>query len=177
LTGFSKRKQERRKKALQQLEEKARQERAEAKKQFRDSLIAEKRKSNLIEGERQEIGDDDKDADFVQALAGENEKVDQIVDDFSAHAFGSALVTVTTTVPADESAVDNAFPTVASTSIGRLPKNAKITQGESARLAMRLKDKLKGKKQKNKSHQHQNQRKEQRVGGRDEHSKKRRRGK
>ncbi|KAH9260225.1 hypothetical protein BASA81_001394 [Batrachochytrium salamandrivorans] len=150
LTGFSKRKTERRKQALHQLEEQAREETLATRKQFRDQLLEEKREllaqaaaAREAEGEVEESDNDGDDADkkVLQGMDSKS-KVEQLHDDFSSHQFGSAHVTVTTTVP-DEDASFVAVQRAAQPSLAvKFPKHAKLAQSETAKVAARLRDKL-----------------------------------
>lgn len=149
LTGFSKRKMERRKQALHQLEAQAREETLATRKQFRDQLLEEKRELlaqaaavREAEGAAEESDDgDDADKRVLQGMDGKS-KVEQLHDDFSSHQFGSAHVTVTTTV-ADEDATFVAVQRAAQPSLSvKFPKHAKLAQSEAAKVAARLRDKL-----------------------------------
>ena len=162
LTSFSKRKQERRKKALKALEDRAKQERVAARKEYREQLVEQKRGevTALLNSKKVKIEEDDEEKkakEVVQALAGENERVDQIVDDFSAHAFGSALVTVTTSVPVEEeennSPSGDLIDSIAKAHVPRLPKNSKFAITDTERQASRLRDKLLSKKKGPQGHQ------------------------
>ena len=147
------------------LEEKAKQERLLARKQYREQLVAEKRNEALDEHESSSQSDEDGEnpsSKVVEALAADNERVDQFVDDFSAHAFGSALVTVTTTVPTEDTEPYKKQAPVDHKEGVRLPKNAKIAMGEATRLANRMRDKLLNKKK----HKGKQGGKEKRKGGR-----------
>lgn len=87
--------------------------------------------------------------EVMKSFAGKNEKVEQIVDDFSAHAFGSSVVTVTTIIPdeqCEQTTIDEPKESNISATGIKLPKNTKVSQGKSARLASKLKDKMNQKK-------------------------------
>ena len=133
LTGFSKRKKERRKKALRELDEKARNETIATRKELRDSLGLEQRVISL----RKPRDEDEEDKKVLQSFAS-NQDVQQLHDDFSSHAFGSASVTVTTTIPKEDEKEEEYVP---ASSI-KLPKHAKLAQSETAKIAARLRDKM-----------------------------------
>jgi hypothetical protein len=70
--------------------------------------------------------------------------VEQLHDDFSSHVFGSASVTVTTTLPPlDEPSMATEEANV---SVPRLPKHSKIPQSDSKKQADRLKANMAKKK-------------------------------
>jgi hypothetical protein len=128
LTGFSKRKKERRAQALKEALLKAKEDRANFKAEHRKA-------AGGPVGSAQAREEDAASARTIAALAGAGTTVQQVSDDFSMQAFGSGMVTVTTTVEEP--------PAVRHVSLSKpLPKNARMATSDNQKLADRLKQKL-----------------------------------
>lgn len=115
---------------------------------MREDLLQERKEAQKelrSHAESIDEGSEDDQTKLVEAMAQDNERVEQIVDDFSAHAFGSALVTVTTTVADDEPRAALTSDTAMESDVIRLPKNFRVKQSDAARQANRLRDRMSSK--------------------------------
>jgi hypothetical protein len=158
LLGFSKRKRERQLEALRQIEQRAREEKKDAREEFRKRLKAQQ----LLDQQQQQpdiaTSYDDVATKNVQQIIKNGGNTPPATtttttyrDEFTQHAFGEATVVVTTSTELlHESIKRNANIDLTSSQAHSVlvPKHTKFKLTKNEKIAAKLRDKLNGKKTK-----------------------------